>query len=53
MGRKKQDTSRNNHAQNLSAKPSKLKPKKKNPDEWKPFGNHGSGYIALVFLLGK
>ena len=56
MGKKKQDTSRNNHVQNVHAKPSKAKSKKKDSHEKSSslFGNHGSSlYIVLVFVLGK
>ena len=52
MGKKKQETSRNNHVQNLYGKPSKVKSKKKDSeDRISIFGNHGSSYIALVFVL--
>ena len=54
MGKKKQETSRNNHVQNLYAKPSKVKSKKKDSeDRISIFGNHGSSYMAMVFILGK
>jgi hypothetical protein len=54
MAKKKQDTSRNNHVQNLHTKASKVKSKKKDTEErFRTFGNHGSSYIALVFVLGK
>ncbi len=53
MGKRKQDTSKNNHVQSLSATPSKVnKSKKKDPEGriMPPFSN---GYIALVVALGK
>ena len=50
MAKKKQDTSRNNHVQNLHTKASK---KKDTEERFRTFGNHGSSYIALVFVLGK
>ena len=57
MGKKKQDASRTNHVQNVQAKPSKAKTKKKEKDSRESaslFGNHGSSlYIASVFVLGK
>ena len=57
MGKKKQDASRSNHVQNVQAKPSKAKTKKKEKDSRESaslFGNHGSSlYIASVFVLGK